>query len=239
MRIDSLPNGPKNAIPDRELTPEFVSKWDKDLHTIQDLTKEAKKMNCILIVKGGLAVEAQTGGKLTRSHNDIDITFVNSSGQSDNQIFNFVNKVMKAEDTVWELYNKSPEKIEFREKEDDRPFFNRRRLEFIIKKESDLKYEEKELVFSNGHKISVMVTEFYQLIALKTKKLFSVNDDPEHAERDTNVSDYTDLKRMIELPGYNKEKALKMLVEALKNYKNPSSEAVKEYDFVTDLLKEV
>lgn len=234
-----MPNGPKNAIPDRKLTPEFKNKWDADLATIDGIQKLAEEKGCKLIVRGGFATEAFAGGYLTRSHNDIDARFLNTSKLSDDEIFKLVEKVIKEEKTDWELYSRKPEKIEYREKEDERPFFNRRRLELYIAPETDVDPSKKKLFYTDGRNIEVFVPEFYRFVAEKFKKLFNVNDKPEEAERESNLSDYTDLKRLINTPGYDPERTKKELANIIKYFKNPAEQAAREYDFITDLLSQV
>lgn len=232
-------NSPKNAIPDRELTSEFIKKWDLDLATVQSLDKVSKENGCLLVVKGGLAVEAHLGGKLSRAHNDIDATFYNLSGLTDSQIFEFVEKHIMAEKTIWELYKKSPEKIEFREKEDKRPFFSRRRLELQVASGLVQEMEVKKLIFSNGQEINVNVLELYNLVVHKIHKLYMVNTNPSLAERTTNRSDYTDLRSLIILTKYKKNKAIQNLSKIIKKASNPVEKATEEYNFVTGLLSQL
>lgn len=234
-----MPNGPKNAIPDRELTTEFKNKWDADLTTIDHIQKSAEGKGCKLIVRGGFATEAFAGGHLTRSHNDIDAQFLNSSNLSEDEIFDIVDKIIKEEKTDWQLYKESSEKIEFREKEDERPFFNRRRLELKIGNAASVNPEKKKLFYTDGRKIEVFVPEFYRFVAEKFKKLFDVNDKLEEAERESNLSDYTDLKRLVNTAKYNHERTKKELKSIIKYSDNPTEEAEREYDFIMGLLAQV
>ena len=234
-----MPNGPKNAIPNRELTAEFKNKWDLDLTTINNLQELAEKHGCKLVVRGGLATEAFAGGHLTRSHNDIDARFLNTSKLSDDEIFKLVEKVMETDKTDWKLYSSKPEKIEYREKEDERPFFNRRRLELYIASETDIDPSKRKLFYTDGLSIEVFVPEFYRFVAEKFKKLFMVNDKPEEAERESNLSDYTDLKRLINTAGFDAERTKKELANIIKYFDNPVEEAVREYNFIMDLLSQV
>jgi len=237
MPNKSSPNSPKNAIPDRGLTPEFIAKWDMDLTTIKSLNKIANENKCLLVIKGGMATEAYLGGKLTRAHNDIDANFVNLAKLPEDQIFREVERIIKSEKINWELYSRSPEKIEYREKEDERPFFNRRRLELMIKSNQEIPPDVRKLVYTNGEEINVNVTEFYNFVAMKIKKLFEVQEGP--YERETNKSDYTDLKRLLSLPECNKDKVVQSLSKAIKHSPDPDKEALKEYDFVVDLISQL
>lgn len=238
MSEAKLSNGPKNAVANRELTPEFKDKWDLDLTTIENLQKSAEGKGCKLILRGGMATEAFAGGVLTRAHNDIDAQFLNLGAIPTDEIFELVEKTVKTEGTNWQIYQNSSNKIEFREKEDERPFFNRRRLELKIIKEAHINPEKKKLIFGNGREIEVEVPEFYGFVAEKVKKLFIVNDKPEEAERETNLSDYADLKRLLNIPGYDPTKTQAELTKKIKNYGN-REEARHEYDYVIDLLSQL
>lgn len=233
------PNSPKNAVANRELTQEFKDKWDMDLATINNLQKSIEKNGGKLVVRGGFATEAFAGGSLTRAHNDIDAHFLNLTNLSDEEVFKIVEGVIKAEETKWQLYKRSPEKIEFREREDKRPFFNRRRIELYVANETNINPEKKKLIFNNGREIEVDVAEFYGFVSGKIRKLFMVNDRPEEAERETNLSDYTDLKRLLNVPGYDKEKTLRALSEHFKKVRNPDAEAKREYEYVMELLTQL
>lgn len=234
-----MPNGPKNAVANRELTSELKDKWDLDLTTIDNLQKMIEENGGLFIIRGGFATEAFCGGHLTRAHNDIDAHFLNSTNLSEDKVFNIVEKVLKNEKTNWQLYKRSPEKIEFREKEDERPFFDRRRIELYISKDVFVNPERKKLIYNDSREIEVNAPEFYDFVAGKVKKLFLVNDKPEEAERETNLSDYTDLKRLMEIPNYDPVKAIKALEHKLKNYSDPGSGAIREYNYVIDLLSQL
>lgn len=73
MAEDLQRNGPEHAIPNRELTQEFIEKWDQDLQTITSLDNLAESFGGHFIVRGGIVVAAYAGGVQKRAHNDIDV----------------------------------------------------------------------------------------------------------------------------------------------------------------------
>ncbi len=208
--MDTLTNDSRNI----DLSEEAVFKSDKDLITIQSLNNLAKKTGNILVLHGGYATEAHCGGQITRAHGDIDAHLILTGNTSTKELSTEIQELVKKEDTEWILRSEKPDKIEYIENNDDKDFFDRRRLEVGLHQphERNINYPLKTLIDSKGNKIEIHVIDLTELIANKIYKLYEVKSGvDETKDRHTSKTDLIDLKRLVETNDHNKSSIIEFL----------------------------
>ncbi len=197
-----------------ELTPEFIEKSDRDIETIKALDSLATSTGNILVLSGGYAVEAHCGGKIVRPHGDIDAHIILTGDTSNEDIFSKVDILLKNENTPWILRDKKSDKVDYLENDDDKEFFNKRRVEVRLNTphETNVKYPKKKLINSYGEEIEVCIVDLNQMTADKIRKFYDLRDGVDTTkDRHSSKSDFFDLKRLLELEELDKDKLRKDL----------------------------
>ena len=209
------------------LTPEFIEKSDKDLLTIKSLDKFASQTGNILVISSGYATEALCGGDITRAHGDVDAHIILTGLKSTEKLFSGVKAIISKEDTKWKLRNRTPEKFEFIADYKNKDFFAKRRLEVYLNSphEYNIKYPERKLINSKGEEIVVSVVDLDEMVLQKIHKFYILKDGVDTSkDRHSSISDFFDLKRLLESRELDKEKI--------------REKAAKEFDYVTYLMNE-
>lgn len=233
------PNRNKLKIP---MTPEQIKKTDLDLATIKSLNAYAEANGLIIVLTGGYATEALCGGNITRPHGDMDIHILIDDLDNSKQIFSFIEEeIIFKESTNWKIYKQADTRSEYREEDESKSFFDRRRLETVLHTKEDITwYVPAFLVDSHGERINVNVVEINDLLAQKTHKLYSLKSGVDTSkERHTDDRDIYDLKRLLNSPSINIEKMLKILAENRVQTEIKGGEidqARKEFDYVSGLV---
>ncbi len=230
----------KLAVP---ITPKQIRKTDLDLATIKSLNTYAEANGLIVVLTGGYATEALCGGNITRPHGDVDIQIQKADLGDSKQIFSLIEEeIIFKESTNWKTYKQTDIKNEYREKDESKPFFDRRRLEIVLYASENITwYVPAFLVDSQGKRINVQVVEINDLLAQKIHKLYSIKDGVDTSkERHTDDRDIYDLKRLFNSPNINVEKMLRILAENRVQTEakgDKIDQARKEFDYVSDLYK--
>lgn len=229
-----------------KLTVESVARSDKDIATISALEHFAQENGNILVLSGGYATEALCGGNITRPHGDIDAHLILSGPKSVEELSSGIRNLVKSDDTKWEERSADDKKIEFIEDVDKTDFFAKRRVEvyFNPAHEANMSYPRKKLIDSKGNAVYVRVVNVIDMVSPKMVKIFKSRQGVDTSkDRHTSISDYIDLRRLMELPEFDKEAVLNAIVGSLK-WEDPSisdeeAEAVapRIYSTVQDLLK--
>lgn len=230
----------KLAVP---ITPEQIRKTDLDLVTIKSLNAYAEANGLIIVLTGGYATEALCGGNITRPHGDVDIHILIDNLGVSKQIFSSIEEeIISKEPTNWKTYKQTDTRSEYREEDESKPFFDRRRLEIVLyTNENTAWYVPAFLVDSQGEKINVHVVEINDLLAQKIHKLYSLKDGVDTSkERHADDRDIYDLKRLLNSPNIDLEKTLRILAEnrvQAEGKRGKIDQARKEFDYVSDLYK--
>lgn len=230
----------KLAVP---ITPDQIGKTDLDLATIKSLNAYANANGLIIVLSGGYATEALCGGKITRPHGDVDIHILIDDFGDSKKIFSLIGvEIIFKESTSWKIYKQTDTKSEYREEDESKPFFDRRRLEIVLHtKENKTWYVPAFLVDSRGKRINVRVVEINDLLAQKIHKFYSLKDGVDVSkERHTDDRDIYDLKRLLNSPKTDVEKILRILAESrvqVEGGGDKIDQAQKEFDYVSNLYK--
>ncbi len=230
----------KLALP---ITPEQIRKTDLDLATIKALNTCAHANDAIIVLTGGYATEALCGGNITRPHGDVDIHILIGDLNDSKQIFSSIEgEIIFKESTNWRTHKQTDTKSEYREEDEFKDFFDRRRLEIVLHtKENTTWYVPAFLVNHRGEKINVQVVEINDLLAQKVHKIYSLKNGVDVSrERHTDDRDIYDLKRLLNSPNIDTEKMLRILAENRVQIETKGSkidQARKEFDYVSDLYK--
>lgn len=217
----------KNDSREFKLTPKFVKKSDEDIATIAALNDYVNKTENVLVITGGYATEALCGGKITRAHGDVDASIVLNSSVSLDNVKRDIRKLLLKESTKWIVKKKNPNRIDYIESGDKKMFFDKRKIEIhlVPSGESKLKYVKKKLINSRGKEIEVRVINLMQTATEKIHKFYEVRLGIDTTkDRHSSMSDYYDLKMLLELKELNKKD--------IRNF------APEEYDYVVSLLTE-
>lgn len=225
------------------MTKEQIRKTNLDLATIKSLNAYAETNGLVVVLTGGYATEALCGGDITRPHGDVDIhILVDDLGDSKQILSSIEEGIIFKESTKWKTYKQTDTKGEYREEDESKPFFDRRRLEIVFHtKEDTTWYVPAFLVDSQGERISVQVVEINGLLAQKIHKIYSLKNGIDTSkERHTDDRDIYDLKRLLSSPNFDLEKMLRMLAEnrvQAETEADKIDQARKEFDYVSDLYK--
>lgn len=235
--MDRLPNDIRNI----DLNPEAIAKSDKDIQTIMALSALARNEGAKLALTGGYATEALCGGTIARPHGDIDARFIFDTPvgtKTGRRVFDGVWQILEAEDTSWEIKNPHPGHVEYIESGGGRSDFERRRLDvgIPVKGFYDVEFEEATLSDSHGETVAVTVVAYEDLVADKINKLYSlrekVNTDK---DRHPSITDHFDLKRLLSLPRFEKDKVFEKLAKLTRS----SKKAREEWIYIShELLKQ-
>lgn len=231
-----LPNTLEYDTRSTTMTPEFIQKSDKDIETITTLNSYAKPNGYTVILYGGYATEAYCGGKVVRPHGDIDCYLVCPANKEKDGIFNQIENILKKEDTKWIASRPRLDKLELREDNEDKPFFDRRRIELTIHSDKDYdKYQSKYLVDSKGNSISVNVIDMSIFVAGKVHKFYLLKDGVDTTkDRTSGRSDYEDLNRLLNSSDFDENKMISELSRIVE-----VKDATEEMLYVRELLKKV
>jgi hypothetical protein len=218
-----------------------IQKSDADLATIFALNKYIKTLHGLLVLSGGYATEALCDGEITRPHGDMDVHISISTDQNIDDLYSGIQKLLSKEKTNWTIGKKSETKIVFIEKASTISDFDKRELEITLHKEkSKPKFTEVFLVNSKREKIKVLVVNLHELLASKVHNIYSTKVGDVILGRKTKQNDINDLKRLMNLPNYNKEELLETLASryvkaeiGINNYDEAQNEAL----FVESFLK--
>ena len=230
----------KLAVP---ITPAQIIKTDLDLATIKSLNAYAEANGLVVVLTGGYATEALCGGNITRPHGDVDIHLQKGDIGDSKQIFSLIEEeIIFKEPTNWKTFKQTDTKSEYREEDESKPFFDRRRLEIVLyASENSAWYVPAFLVDSQGERINVQVVEINDLLAQKIHKFYSLKDVVDTSkERHTDDRDIYDLKRLLNSPNFDLEKMLRILAENRVQSEAKGGkidQARKEFDYVSDLYK--
>gem|GEM_PF-6454152 len=239
--MDKLTNDSRNI----DLSEEAVIKSDKDLATIQSLNDLAKKTGNILVLHGGYATEAHCGGQITRAHGDMDAHLILTGDTPINKLSTEIQELVSKEETDWILRSEKPDKMEYVENDDDKDFFNKRRLEVGLHEphERNINYPKKTIVDSKGNNIEVHVVDLTELIANKIYKLYEAKDGVnKDTDRHTSKTDLIDLKRLLETKECDKSLIVEFLttwittVDKISN-KEGKEKATDMYDFALNTIR--
>lgn len=229
-----------------ELTSPEIEKWDRDLETIKSINELSQKLGGDFVLKGGLASEAYTNGRQKRAHGDIDATYYVPPTTSLDQVASQLDELFTAEETKWEKYDsKVSSKIEYRENDDTRDFQERRRLEMYVRETNDEAYETgnfetKQLIDSKGNIIEVKVMPWAELVSMKVRNIYMTEHNIGTQGRPSSSTDYADLKLLLSVPEFDKQRLISNLSKLIKSLPDTSEaliEAQKEYDFVANFIK--
>lgn len=223
--LDKLPINMK----ERKLSSEFITKSDKDIQTIKNLSEVAQNYGAFLGLSGGYATESLCGGNIFRPHGDIDGRFIFPEPQKDNEkVMAQIDKVLNEEDTKWVLYHKDSGKLEYREDVEKEDFFDARRVElyFPIKGFYDTTFEDGQLIDSHGEVVKVKTVSLTDLVISKIQKLYSFKDGyvDTKTERETNITDLQDLKRLMSVDRLDKNIVIEKLTKKTKNVEKAEEE---------------
>lgn len=242
--MDKLPHD----FREMNLTAEAVARSDKDIATISALERFARENGNILILSGGYATEALCGGKITRPHGDIDAHLILNGPKSVEELSSGIRDLVRGEDTKWEERSADDKKIEFIEDVEKADFFAKRRVEvyFNPAHEANMSYPRKRLTDSKGNAVFVRVVNVVDMVSPKMVKIFKSRHGVDTSkDRHTSISDYIDLKRLMELPEFDKETVLTGIAGSLK-WEDPDlsddeakSMSPRIYSTVQDLLSKV
>ncbi|QQG41461.1 MAG: nucleotidyl transferase AbiEii/AbiGii toxin family protein [Candidatus Woesebacteria bacterium] len=225
------------------ITPEQIRKADLDLATIKSLNMYAEANGFVVVLTGGYATEALCGGNITRPHGDVDIHILIDDLHDSRQIFSSIEeKIVFSETTKWKTHKQTDTKSEYREDDESKSFFDRRRLEIVLyTKENTTWYVPALLIDSQGERINVQVVEINDLLAQKIHKLYLLKDGVDTSkERHTDDRDIYDLKRLLNSPNADVEKILGILAETRVQVEAEGSkvdQARKEFDYVSKQYK--
>jgi hypothetical protein len=157
---------------DTKLTEQAVLKSDLDILTIESLDKLAKDTGNILVLSGGYAVEAHCGGMITRAHGDVDAHLILTGSISNEELFIKVQELLDKENTKWAIKQKTLDKLDYIEDNDNNDFFYNRRIEVRLNTphKYNIKYPKHKLINSNGEEVEVVVVDLNQMISQKLIK---------------------------------------------------------------------
>ena len=222
-----------------EMTPEQNLKSDLDLETIGALTNYAKEFEDCFIITGGYAIDAHLGGKITRSHEDIDGNFIINSARQQDEVFKFVENALVNEMTKWEIKSKDSKKAVYLEDDGGKEYKDKRRLELKLYESfpADLAFQEKQLINSKGKSYKVNVVEINELIALKIHKFYVMKDGVDTVmDRNTKESDITDLKQLMECPDFKRNKVIETIKERyltfISDFRRVEDQAQEEFEYI-------
>lgn len=231
-----LPNTLEYDTRSTTMTPEFIQKSDKDIETITTLNSYAKSNGYTVILYGGYATEAYCGGKIVRPHGDIDCYLVCPTEDVKGEVFNQVENILKKEDTQWTITRPRPDKLELREDNEKKSFFDRRRIELTIHSDKDdCKYQSKYLVDSKNNSVSVNVIDISTFVAGKIHKFYLLKDGVDTTkDRTSGRSDYEDLNRLLNSSDFDENKMISELSKTV-----GIEDVTEEISYVRELLKKL
>ncbi len=237
------------------LTPEQIERCDMDIQTIATLSIFAQEQGLIPVIGGGYATEAHCGGKITRAHGDIDLTFYGLVPLDTHQIAHQVTSLLSLEKTQWDRHlsehekntgENSTEHIEFREIEKELlPFPDRRRVEVEVYEDhhAHKRFEQKTLRNSSGETIEVNVKKLSYLLAEKIQRLYETSllsdEEKDKFGRITTPTDYKEVHRLISLPSFTiqqKEECLAILKRRLERKSGDKIDPSAVFEKVSTLL---
>lgn len=204
----------QNDIRNINLTSEAIDKSDKDIETIKSLNQFAKDTGNILVLSGGYAVEAHCGGKITRPHGDIDAHLILTGKVSSEELLLKALELLDKESTKWKIKQKTLEKLDYLEDDDTKEFFDKRHVEVRLNTphENNINYPKHKLINSKGEVVEVIVVDLNQMISEKINKIYETKDNVDTTkDRHPSITDYLDLKRLLNLSGSDKDKVLKVV----------------------------
>ena len=203
------------------LTPEHIAKTDKDIATLSALSDYAASKGSVLEIAGGYALEAHFGGKITRSHGDMDAVLWLSDTTTQEAAREEITNILFQESTPWAEYPNVKNRknfIEFREVAPEKQFLDSRRLElYMFDRKKMRPLVEKVLIDSGGQEHKIMVTTIEELVADKVR-IFNRTEDERKNKRPTKQSDIDEFIRIIGHKDFNKGKYLKARSGALRYF---------------------
>lgn len=194
--------------------PKDAEKWDKDIHTLVALNKDAKKRRYSFVVTGGIAVEAHCGGRISRPHADINIILGRPSTMFsvDDEAEN-IQSVLSRESERWGK-KVAGKKIKFLEINDKlsrkKDWRDRRRVEVqVVDALPEGQAQAKKLVDSQGNIYEFQVEEINLLTANKIVSIFSELQYPPEKYigkfKDEYPQRFDELRRLMEQDDYNED----------------------------------
>ncbi len=242
------------------LAPEELRIADRDIKWIAELTEITHSLGGTLVVMGGYAVEALTGGKITRPHDDVDLEFYlpqdcdldklseaymeainpNHSDQwkktllPDKNFLEYRNdsgsKLQKIEGYTFKLSPNPPSEYPDR-------------LAVRVRKSNGMEYEmpleSVVLIDSEGKPHQVYTQALNEFTALKMQRLMSQEVKPE--SRQFKASDHDDLKKLVTMPEFSKTEAIEMLTGTLAEEEETNLEEARQQalSIVSQSLKDL
>ena len=207
----------KNDIRDATLSNKAILKSDRDIETIKSLNKFAKRSGNILVLSGGYAVEAHCGGKITRAHGDIDAHFILTGKVPNDQLLVQAQELLDEENTKWKVKQRIPDKLDYIEDDENKEFFDKRHVEVRLNTphKNNIKYPKRTLINSRGKIVEIVIVDLNQIISEKINKIFETKDRVNTSiDRHPSATDYLDLKRLLDLKEYDKERVLKSVSQS-------------------------
>lgn len=217
--------------PEPKLTPEEVTKSDRDLITLATLTAYAEEQGAVLEVGGGYAVEAYFGGRITRPHGDMDAVLWLPDLNYEDQIRANITNILRSEQTQtnWEERPNIKDRkhfIEFIEEKPDNPddinltsqekFLKLRRLELYIFNKNRMRHTlEKSLFDSKGNEFKIQVPLLEQMVASKVQ-IFNRTPEQKSNKRETRQNDIDDFNKLINHRDFNIAKYMELRAGALR-----------------------
>lgn len=237
----------ENRNNNKQLSPEEIKKTDRDIKRIMELTKATTSFGGTLVLMGGYAVEALTGGMITRPHDDVDLEFYLPQDCNLNNLSNvYIDIINPDHDSNWEK-TLDPDKAFFEYKNNSGSklqkiegyifklsptpaFESPGKLSVRIKKSNGTEYEmpleSVTLIDSEGKSYDVYTQALNEFAALKMQRLQSQDNDP--WSRQFKPSDHSDLKRLVEMPEFSKQSAVEMLTGTLTAEEGISTEKAQQ-----------
>jgi hypothetical protein len=215
--------------PEPTFSAEAVRRWDMDIQTMSSIRNYSKSKGLAAALTGGYAVEAYCGGKMTRSHGDMDM---NMHTPDDMKIIrdckSDITKILVKEQTKWDIWGEAPFNIEFRENNKDVKWEDRRRLElnFAITPPSST-IETRTLIDSQGNSHEVEVDGLYDFVTGKMRVLLEKQKATRPMKRPIQESDKVDFLRLVNLSEFDQAAWLKRYSGYLE-YKNKGIWSVEE-----------
>ncbi|MCS6956278.1 MAG: nucleotidyl transferase AbiEii/AbiGii toxin family protein [Patescibacteria group bacterium] len=172
---------------------------NKQLTIIDNLTQfAAEKQRCTCVLTGGYAVEAISGGKITRLHGDVDLLWFGD--------FNPEETIERLKSLGFE--DVSFQKVQLSDKEEKIIFkAGDNKIEIRIKKSKLEKELYKKRLIYGDREIEVFT---FSVNALIISKLYAFLDNktPHDQKRKTRDTDWYDLLRLIKNPDFSLGKIL-------------------------------
>lgn len=206
--------------PELMLSYEKLDKMASDVKTLSMLHDFAKDRGYVFALTGGYAVDALSGGRISRFHSDMDGIIIAPYDASYSAIKEGIEERLFVEETIWGFIDKDQEgELEYREKAPDKEWDMIRRLEVDIYPPG-VKTVSRVLRDVDNHFHNFEVLTIDGLLAAKVLSTFRLNamteeERVEEGLREAKISDREDFQRLIHTPGFDENATLIALADAI------------------------